>query len=144
MNKFDFLLGDWDLEYRIPKSSFHEAATGNGKGTFKKALNNKYVIFDYVSFVDSKQGEAHGIFAWDDKANIYRYWWFESSGAFMQASCQFINEKTLAMNWHDCLLVQTFQKTAEDRVVLRMEQPNSKGNNELLLEVIFTRNDRLD
>ncbi len=29
MEKFDFLLGNWNLEYIIPKSAFSEAATGN-------------------------------------------------------------------------------------------------------------------
>jgi len=98
MNKFDFLLGDWILEYKVPKSAFHESATGSGSGTFKRALSDKYVIFDYFSSVGGQQGEAHGIFVRDEKANIYRYWWFESSGAFMQASCNFVNEKTLHMN----------------------------------------------
>jgi|GEM_PF-6411193 len=28
MEKFDFLLGNWNLEYRVPKSAFSEAATG--------------------------------------------------------------------------------------------------------------------
>jgi uncharacterized protein YutD len=28
MDKFDFLLGDWNLESRVPKSAFSEAATG--------------------------------------------------------------------------------------------------------------------
>ena len=27
MEKFDFLIGDWNLEYRVPKSAFSEAAT---------------------------------------------------------------------------------------------------------------------
>lgn len=38
MEKFDFLLGDWNLEYKIPKSRHSEAMTGNGNGTFKRAL----------------------------------------------------------------------------------------------------------
>ena len=46
MEKFNFLLGSCNLEYRIPKSQFHEAATGIGTGTFKKALDDKYVFFD--------------------------------------------------------------------------------------------------
>ena len=140
MDKFDFLLGDWDLEYRVPKSSLHSAASGSGRGTIKRALNDKFVIFDYVSSVEGgEQGEAHGIFVRDEKANIYRYWWFESSGAFMQASCNFVSEQILAMNWHDSLLVQTFRQTGENEVVLRMEQPGPDGQYELLMEVILTR-----
>ncbi|MBN2412394.1 DUF1579 family protein [candidate division KSB1 bacterium] len=139
MEKFNFLLGHWDMEYRVPDSSFHEAVTGSGKATFKKALGDKFVVLDYVSFIEGQQGEAHGIFVRDDKTDIYRYWWFEEYGAFMQASCKFINDKTLAMNWHNSVLVQTFQQTGKDRVVLRMEQPESPGKFELILEVIFTR-----
>ena len=41
MEKFEFLLGDWDLEYRIPKSSMSQADTGTGSGTFKRFLDDK-------------------------------------------------------------------------------------------------------
>jgi hypothetical protein len=47
MEKFEFLLGNWNMEYKIPKSSFSEETTGSGYGTFKKALDDKYVLFDY-------------------------------------------------------------------------------------------------
>lgn len=76
MEKFDFLLGDWNLEYRVPKSAFSEAATGSGTGTFKRALDNKYVYFDYSASVGGQKAQAHAIFAWDEKSKIYRYWWF--------------------------------------------------------------------
>lgn len=91
MEKFEFLLGEWILDYRIPKSAYSEARLDSGKGTFKRALNGKYVFFDY----STKSGsEAHGIFAWDDKVKIYRFWWFENSGAFQTATCNFINDQT--------------------------------------------------
>lgn len=35
MARFDFLLGDWRLEYRVPKSALSEAASGTGTGTFQ-------------------------------------------------------------------------------------------------------------
>jgi len=35
------------MEYRVPKSAFSKADKGFGEGTFKRALNNKYVFFDY-------------------------------------------------------------------------------------------------
>jgi hypothetical protein len=142
MDKFDFLLGDWNLEYRVPKSAFSEAATGSGTGTFKRALDDKYVFLDYsctISTTPDEVGKAHGIFAWDEKAKIYRYWWFESSGSFLTATCNFINDDTLFMNWHDTLLIQTFQKQDKDKVILRMENPDSDGKYELILEVILTR-----
>jgi hypothetical protein len=139
MKKFNFLLGNWEMEYNIPKSSFSEATTGTGQGIFKRALDDKYVYFDYSTLIDGKKGQAHGIFAWDEKSKTYRYWWFESSGNFSTATCNFINDETLFMNWHDTLLIQTFKKVSSDKVILSMENPNSEGEYELILEVIFTR-----
>ena len=54
MEKFEFLLGDWDMEYRIPKSSVSEADTGTGSGTFKRFLDDKYVTFDYSCFLQQR------------------------------------------------------------------------------------------
>ena len=139
MKKFNFLLGNWEMEYNIPKSSFSEATTGTGQGIFKRALDDKYVYFDYSTLIDGKKGQAHGIFAWDEKSKIYRYWWFESSGNYSTATCNFINDDTLFMNWLDTLLIQTFKKVSSDKVILRMENPNSEGEYELILEVIFIR-----
>ena len=139
MEKFDFLLGDWNLEYKVPKSAFSEAATGSGTGTFKRALDDMYVYFDYSSLVAGQKIEAHAIFAWDEKAKVYRYWWFESSGNFLTATCNFVSDDILFLNWHDSLLKQTFKKVSQNQMVLRMEHPNSEGEYELILEVIFTR-----
>ncbi len=140
MKKFDFLLGDWNLEYRIPKSAFSAAMTGVGRGTFKPALSDKYVYFDYsATFSTGDTAQAHAIFAWDEKAKIYRYWWFEDSGAFMAAACNFINKETLFMNWHDTLLIQTFTKQDSNQVILNMNNPDSEGNYESVLEVILRR-----
>ena len=108
MEKFEFLIGDWDLDYSFPKSEFSKEA-----GT--------------------------GIFAWDNKANIYRYWWFESSGSFSEASCRFIDDDTLFLNWHDGLLIQTFRKDGADRVMLSMEHPDSNGEYQAVLSVRFDR-----
>ena len=139
MEKFDFLLGNWNMEYNIPKSTFSKAATGTGTGTFKRVLNDKYVYFDYASLINGEKGEAHAIFAWDNKSKIYRCWWFESSGNFTKATCNFVNNETLFLNWHDSLLIQTFRKVDSNKVILRMENPTSEGKYELILEVIFTR-----
>ncbi len=139
MEKFKFLLGNWDMEYNIPKSAFSEATTGTGNGEFKRALDDKYVYFDYSTLIDGKKGQAHAIFLWDEKAEIYRFWWFESSGNFRTATCNFINDETLFINWHDTLLIQTFKKIRQNKVILRMENPNSEGKYELIMEVIFTR-----
>jgi len=139
MEKFDFLLGNWNLEYRVPKSAFSEAATGTGTGTFKRALDDKYVYFDYSCSLTTGEGEAHAIFAWDEKTKIYRCWWFENSGNFTNATCNFVNNETLFLNWHDSLLIQTFRKAAPNKVILKMKHPDSEGKYELIMEVIFTR-----
>jgi len=142
MERFDFLLESWNLEYRVPKSAFYGADTGSGTGTFKRALDDKYVYFDYecsLSSAPEETGKAHAIFAWDEKAKVYRYWWFENSGSFLEATCNFINDETLFLNWHDTLLIQTFTKKGPDKVILRMEHPVAQGKFELMLEVIFTR-----
>jgi len=140
MNKFEFLIGNWNLEYKIPKSSFNEEATGKGAGTFKRTLNDKYVVFDYeASFSTGDKAAAHAIFVKDEKAEIYRFWWFEGSGNFNTATCNFINDDTLFLNWHNSLFIQTFKKIDENSVELRMENPDKEGNFELVLEVILTR-----
>ncbi len=139
MEKFDFLLGDWNLKSKVPKSAFSKADTGTGTGTFKRALDDKYVYFDYSSSFAAEKGEAHAVFAWDEKTKVYRFWWFENSGNFMEATCNFVNDETLFLNWHDSLLIQTFRKTGPNEVILRMEHPDSEGKYELILEVIFTR-----
>ena len=139
MEKFNFLLGSWDMESNIPKSSFSEAATGTGTGTFKRALDDKYIYFDYSSLMSDEKGEAHAIFAWDEKIKAYRFWWFENSGNFSQATCNFVNDNLLFMNWHDTLLKQTFEKISSEKVILKMENPNSEGEYEVIMEVIFTR-----
>lgn len=139
MEKFGFLIGDWNLKYNIPKSSFGKATTRTGFGTFNRTLDNKYVFFDYESNIEGETGGAHGIFAWDEKTQIYRYWWFESSGAFMEAACNFTDEDTLFMNWHNSLLIQTFKKINNNKVVLHMSNATSENQFELVLEVILTR-----
>ena len=136
LHNFEFLYGDWNLEYRIPKSNLSDSGTDTGIGSFRKILKDSYVLFEY----STKSGsEAKGIFAWDDKVKVYRYWWFENSGNFLSATCNFVNDVTLAMNWHDTLLVQTFVKEGTERVVLKMQHPSVQGEYEIILEVIFTR-----
>ena len=140
MDKFNFLLGTWKLEYKVPKSQFSEGDTGNGEGEFKRILNDRYVTFDYHAKLTRGEGAAHAIFAWDEKSKIYRYWWFEDSGAFMEATCNFINENTLCLNWHNSILVQTFKKMEDGKVVLQMSYPSEKNGYEVVLEVILVKN----
>lgn len=139
MERFDFLLGHWRLEYRVPASALSPAASGAGAGTFRRALGDKYVFLDYTCSLTTGDGQAHAVFAWDDRAGIYRYWWFEDSGEFRTATCNFVNDDTLMLNWHDTLLIQTFTKVAPDKVILKMEHPAAEGNYEPVLEVVFTK-----
>lgn len=139
MDKFNFLLGKWHLGYKVPKSLFSKEDFGSGEGEFKRLLNDKYVTFDYHAKLTSGESSAHGIFAWDEKSKIYRYWWFEDSGAFMQATCNFLDENTLCLNWHDSVLVQTFSLVENGNVVLEMRYPKNKTEYESVLTVIFTK-----
>ena len=126
MEKFNFLIGKWTLKYTVPESAFSVAATGEGEGTFRRALNDKYVFFDYKAEFTIGSAQAHGIFARDENQGIYRYWWFEDSGSFRTATCDFTDDKTLFMNWHDTNLIQTFEKIEDDHIILKMSSP-AKG-----------------
>jgi hypothetical protein len=139
MEKFNFLIGKWNLEYRVPESRFSPKDHGWGEGEFKRILNNKYVTFDYHAKLTAGEGSAHGIFAWDDKSKIFRYWWFEDSGAFMEATCDFLEENTLCLNWHDSILVQTFTRKEDEKVILEMRYPKDKTDYEIVLEVVLTK-----
>ena len=134
---FCSISGIWNIEYRKVHSV--KKYKGIGAGEFIKALNDKYVMFDYSAELSSGRGSAHAIFAWDEKVKMYKFWWFEDSGSFMTATCNFINEDILHLSWHDSLLIQTFSKVDPNRIVLRMEHPSSEEKYELILEVIFTR-----
>lgn len=140
MDKFAFLLGTWHLDYRVPKSRLSEAATGSGTGEFKKALNGKYVYFDYEAAMSTgDRSQAHAIFAWDEKSKLYRYWWFESSGNFLGATCRFLEDGSLFLCWQETPFVQTFRKSGADEVTLWMGQPAAGGKHETVLEVLLTR-----
>ena len=131
-----FLLGDWNLDYIIPKSPFSEAKTDRGTGTFKKILDGTYIQFDYRT---DSGGAAKGIFVWDESIKLYRYWWFENSGNYQTATCNFINKNTLSMNWHDSILVQTFKKVSQEKVVIHMKYPGKRGGYKVVLEVILNK-----
>ena len=139
MEKLEFLIGHWDLEYNIPKSHMSHATTGTGEGIFRRALDGKAILFDYQSLIDGQTGSAHGVFLWDEKSCIYRYWWFESSGAYDSASCSLIDENTLYMYWHSSVLRQTFRKVNDDKIILHMDEPVSNDRYANVLEVILTR-----
>jgi hypothetical protein len=129
--------GSWLIKF--PKANSGPEDAGEGEGEFKRILNNQYVIFDYHAKLSAGKGAAHGIFAWDKKSKIYRYWWFEDSGEFMEAACDFINENTLYLNWHKSVLIQTFHEAEKGKVFLEMRYPSDKNNYQIILEVVLTR-----
>ena len=139
MDKFDFFIGTWQLKSEIPKSKFSEPDSGEGRGEFKRILNDRYVAFDYQTEYSKSKGGAHGIFVWDNKNKIYNYWWYEDSGEFSQASCDFIDEKTLCLNWHNSLFVQTFQLKGNGNIELEMRYPKNKYEYDVVLKVILTK-----
>lgn len=140
MDKFHFFIGDWKLEYKVPASRFSAEDSGVGEGSFKRVLNDRYVVFDYHAKLSAGEGGAHGIFAWDKRGNIYRYWWFEDSGEYSEASCEFLDENTLCMNWHDGVLVQIFRRLEDGKkILLQMKYPSDKNDYKTVLEVLLTR-----
>jgi len=113
---------------------------GTGTGTFKRALDGRYVFFDYsASTPAGDTGAAHGVFAWDQKAESYRYWWFEDSGSYSEATCDFVEEGLLLMSWHDSLFLQTFQSVGSHKVELVMKRPTATAGYDPVLHVVFTR-----
>ena len=139
MNKFDFLTGKWKLTYDVPESEFSRMDGGTGKGEIKKILNDQFVLFDYSAELGTGKTAARGIFRYDDKTDIYRYQWFEDSGAFMEASCGFTEENILRLNWHNSILVQTFYKEDSGNIILRMNSPEGDAGYKTILKVTLEK-----
>jgi hypothetical protein len=126
MRALGFLVGEWDLDYTYsvePGGPSRNDLTGTG--TIRPILDGAHLCFDYR--VHNKEtgepaGSAHGVFAWDTERRRYRYVWFESSGAFLQATAQLDGADTLFLDWdNDC--TQTFRLVSDDEVVLEMSCP---------------------
>lgn len=139
MDKFNFLIGRWKLEYKIPKSQFSDEDTAEGEGEFKSILNDQFVAFEYHAEFSKGKVAAHGIFAWDKKSKTYKYWWFEDSGEFNEAACNFIDDSTLCMNWYNSLFVQAFYQVEKEKVILEMRYPLDKSDYKIVLEVVLTK-----
>jgi len=80
-------------------------------------------------------GEAHAVFAWDKKSGQYRYYWFEGSGNFLQATGILRDDHTLALEWQDIHCTQIFRRVSADAMYLEMQCPEQ----DLLLRVDFSR-----
>ena len=139
IEKLNFLIGQWQLKYEIPKSIFSEQDKGEGTGEFKKVLKDNYITFNYRAKLKSSETSAKGIFVWDNKSKLYRYWWFEDSGNFSSATCNFINDETLCLNWCDSLMVQSFKKESDNEVILRMMYPSGESHYNTVLKVTLIR-----
>ena len=59
--------------------------------------------------------------------------------AMALSSCKFINDDTLFLNWHDGLLIQTFEKEGFNRIIMSMKHPDSEGKYKEVLQVQFDR-----
>ena len=126
MQALGFLVGEWDLDstYSVEPDGPRGTDRG-GRGTIRTILGGAHLCFDYQG-PDKETGEpsgsAHGVFAWDAQRQRHRYFWFESSGAFEQATAHLRDADTLFLDWdNDCS--QTFQRVNDDTVVLEMTCP---------------------
>lgn len=137
MRALDFLIGEWELDYTVTQRG-STTSTMRGTGSMRYLFDGIYLTFDYRVFekaTGAMIGQAHGIFAWDAKAGQYRYHWFESSGAFLQAIAVLRDEHTLAMEWQGIDCTQIFQRVGPEAMYLEMRCPAD----DLLLRVDFSR-----
>ncbi len=132
-----FLIGEWELDYTVTRQG-NTTRELRGTGSIRYALDDKYVLFDYEvrrKADHERMGQAHGVFAWDEKAGQYRYFWFESSGAFLQATASMNHDDTLVMQWQGANCTQIFHRVDADAMYLEMRCPDE----DLLLRVDFAR-----
>jgi len=137
MQALSFMAGDWDLDYTVTQHG-RTTRTICGTGTFRYLFDATYLTFDYrmrQKDTGDTIGEAHGIFAWDAKTSQYRYFWFESSATFLQATGVLSDEHTLALEWQGVDCTQIFRRVSGDAMYLEMRCPGE----DLLLRVDFSR-----
>ncbi|MBS1855390.1 MAG: DUF1579 family protein [Acidobacteria bacterium] len=132
-----FMIGDWELDYTVTRNG-STTRTICGTGSIRRFLDAAYITFDYVmrqKATMEKIGAAHGIFAWDKKAGQYRFFWFESSGTFLQADGSLSADHPLALEWQGVNCRQVFRRVDAGAMYLEMRCPDE----DLLLRVDFTR-----
>jgi hypothetical protein len=137
MRALSFMIGEWALDYTVTQHGQTTKAM-RGIGTLRYLFNAAYLTFDYqVLQKDTGEmiAEAHAIFAWDKKLEQYRYYWFESSGNFLQATGILRDADTLALEWQDIHCTQIFRHVSADAMFLEMRCPEA----DLLLRVDFSR-----
>jgi hypothetical protein len=133
----NFMIGDWELDYRVTQHGM-TTRTICGTGSIRPLFDRTYLTFDYQvrqKERPEKIGEAHAIIAWDKKAGQYRYFWFESSGTFLQANGSLSDDHTLALEWQGVNCRQIFRRVDADAMYLEMQCPDEN----LILRVDFAR-----
>jgi hypothetical protein len=137
MDALNFMIGEWALDYSVTQRG-QTTQTIRGTGSLRYLFSAAYLTFDYRTLdkaTGNTIGEAHAIFAWDEKAGQYRYYWFESSGNYHQATGVLQDAHTLALHWDEINCTQIFRRVDSDAMYLEMRCPDQ----DLLLRVDFTR-----
>jgi hypothetical protein len=137
MRALSFMIGEWGLDYTVTQRG-HTTKTLRGIGSLHYLFNAAYLTFDYRMLKKATGeiiAEAHAIFAWDKKSGQYRYYWFEGSGNFHQATGVLRDAHTLALEWQDINCTQIFRRVSADAMYLEMRCPEQ----DLLLRVDFSR-----
>jgi hypothetical protein len=136
MSGLSFLIGEWTLDYTVTQQG-RTTKTIRGAGSIQSRFDGTYLTFDYqaTDSATGKTGGAHGIFAWDPAAGHYRYFWFESSGAFDQATGSLRDQDTLELDWQGSDCTQIFRRVDANSMYLEMRCPKL----DLLLRVDFAR-----
>ncbi len=137
MRALNFLIGEWELDYTVIQSGSPTSMIC-GTGSMKYLFEETYIIFDYQSrrkATGEVSGNTHAIFAWDQKANLYRLYWFESSGSFLQAAGTLKDPNTLSLEWLGTNCTQIFKKVSDDAIFLEMHIPDK----DVVMRVDFAR-----
>jgi hypothetical protein len=125
------------LEYAVTQHG-QTTKTIRGTGSLRYLFDATYLTFDYQALqkeTGEMIAEAHAIFAWDKKLGQYQYYWFESSGNFLQATGVLRDADTLALEWQDIHCTQIFRRVSADGMYLEMQCPAQ----DFLLRVDFSR-----
>jgi hypothetical protein len=136
MRALSFLAGEWELDYTVTQHG-RTTKTIRGTGSLRYLFDATYLTFDYrAQSTDTGEiRQAHAVFAWDAKAGRYRYYWFESSGVFLQATGVLRDDHTLALEWQGINCTQIFRRVSADAMYLEMRC----ADEDLLMRVDFSR-----
>jgi hypothetical protein len=137
MQALGFMVGEWNLDYTVEQGG-KTSSDLRGSGSLRYLFDGTYLSFDY-DVQDKKTsdtvGGAHAVFAWDSKAGEYRFYWFESSGTFLQATASLRDAETLFLQWQGNDCTQIFRRVGDDAMFLEMKCPGQA----LTLRVDFSR-----